>query len=153
MASASFAGDPLGFRGKRIIERHHASLVDKLPGIGRRPTDASAADPLDISDDTLRLQVNEKVGILGAGIGGLYTALILDSLDVQFEILEASGRAGGRLRTYHFPNGGKYDYYVRSINSPARFVKTDCVLYFRKRGPCDSHFQRRMSRESIRTGS
>nr|QAA96039.1 L-amino acid oxidase 4 [synthetic construct] len=53
----------------------------------------------------------ERVGILGAGIGGLYSALILQSLDVPFEIIEASNRVGGRLFTHKFPNGGKYDYY------------------------------------------
>ncbi|KAI6143737.1 hypothetical protein BKA82DRAFT_36372 [Pisolithus tinctorius] len=53
----------------------------------------------------------EKVGILGAGVGGLYTALIPDSLDVEYEILEASDRIGGRLSTYKFPGGKIYDYY------------------------------------------
>ncbi|OAX41858.1 hypothetical protein K503DRAFT_436190 [Rhizopogon vinicolor AM-OR11-026] len=52
-----------------------------------------------------------KVGILGAGVGGLYTALMLDSLDIKYEILEASDRTGGRLFTHKFEDGGKYDYY------------------------------------------
>lgn len=55
----------------------------------------------------------ERVGILGAGIGGLYSALILQSLDIPFEIIEASNRVGGRLYTHKFENGRKYDYFVR----------------------------------------
>ena len=59
----------------------------------------------------------ERVGIVGAGMAGLYSALILQSLDVPFEIIESSDRVGGRLFTHKFPEGGKYDYYVRSFNS------------------------------------
>ncbi|EIW78471.1 hypothetical protein CONPUDRAFT_156452 [Coniophora puteana RWD-64-598 SS2] len=51
------------------------------------------------------------IGILGAGVGGLYTALILDSLGIKYEILEASNRTGGRLYTHKFQGGGHYDYY------------------------------------------
>ena len=54
----------------------------------------------------------EPVGILGAGVGGLYTALILQSLNVSYEIIEASDRTGGRLFTHKFPDGGFYDYFV-----------------------------------------
>ena len=46
-----------------------------------------------------------KVCIIGAGITGLYIALLLDSLgdlNVSYEILEASPRAGGRVRTHYF---------------------------------------------------
>ena len=46
-----------------------------------------------------------KVCIVGAGIAGLYTAMLLDSLDlpgVSYELLEASERPGGRIKTYHF---------------------------------------------------
>ncbi len=58
------------------------------------------------------------VGILGAGIGGLYAALILDSLNIKYEIIEATGRSGGRLYTHKFKKpdgspGDEYDYYVR----------------------------------------
>ena len=31
-----------------------------------------------------------KVGIIGAGVGGLYAAMMLQSLDIDYEILEAS---------------------------------------------------------------
>ncbi|KAF8879929.1 L-amino acid oxidase [Infundibulicybe gibba] len=52
------------------------------------------------------------VGILGAGAAGMYTAMILDSLGIKYEILEASGRFGGRLYTHRFPKvTGQYQYF------------------------------------------
>src|SRR6266446_3287871 len=55
------------------------------------------------------------VGIIGAGAAGLYTAMILDSLDIKYEILEASGRHGGRLYTHNFSKlPGPYQYFVSS---------------------------------------
>ncbi|KAI6020431.1 hypothetical protein BKA83DRAFT_16922 [Pisolithus microcarpus] len=104
----SFEGDPLAFYGKNIINDYHASLMAKLEPENR---ELKEPDYLDVSDEKLRFLPDRKVGILGAGVAGLYTALILDSLDVEFEILEASNQVGGRLSTYKFPNGRKYDYY------------------------------------------
>jgi len=58
-----------------------------------------------------------KVGIVGAGISGLYAALLLDSLNIPFEIHEAnSEHLGGRAFTYHFNKNYKNakkcaDYY------------------------------------------
>lgn len=46
-----------------------------------------------------------KVCIIGAGISGLYIALLLDSLndpDVSYEMLEASTQAGRRVQTHRF---------------------------------------------------
>lgn len=65
-----------------------------------------------------RLQLdssNMSVGIIGAGASGLYAALIFESLGIKYEILEASDRIGGRLYTYKFPQGEKYDYFVSAI--------------------------------------
>jgi ribulose 1,5-bisphosphate synthetase/thiazole synthase len=52
------------------------------------------------------------VGILGAGMTGLYTALLLAKAEIPFQILEATDRVGGRCYTHHFEGGGKWDYYV-----------------------------------------
>ena len=43
-----------------------------------------------------------KVCIIGAGCAGLYTAELLSFLGIDFEIWEASERAGGRVRTHYF---------------------------------------------------
>lgn len=67
-----------------------------------------------------------KVGIVGAGAAGLFTALALDwindtierykgagKLKIEYEILEAASkdRFGGRLFTHHFSKDGIHDYY------------------------------------------
>ena len=63
-----------------------------------------------------------KVGIIGAGCAGLFTALIFEhlketcDLNVEYEILEANSedRLGGRLFSYYFKdvkNPGVHDYY------------------------------------------
>jgi NAD(P)-binding Rossmann-like domain len=53
-----------------------------------------------------------KVCIVGAGVAGLYIAMILDDLaipDLSYDILESSSRVGGRLYTYRFSSGSS-DY-------------------------------------------
>ncbi|KAK1962107.1 L-amino acid oxidase [Colletotrichum sublineola] len=62
-----------------------------------------------------------KVGIIGGGAAGLYAAILLDSLGIDYDIHEVSDRIGGRIYTYHFdqetwdkstPNDpAYYDYY------------------------------------------
>ncbi|KAI1263661.1 hypothetical protein F5Y18DRAFT_393781 [Xylariaceae sp. FL1019] len=55
-----------------------------------------------------------KIGIIGAGIAGLYTALILQDLGFDYEILEANpDRVGGRLYTHYFEESEteKHQYY------------------------------------------
>lgn len=54
------------------------------------------------------------VCIIGAGAAGLYTAMIFESLKINYQIVDADTRerVGGRLFTYYFPGGGDYDYYV-----------------------------------------
>ncbi|KAG2029886.1 hypothetical protein BDR03DRAFT_936773 [Suillus americanus] len=55
----------------------------------------------------------KPVGILGAGAGGLYTALILQDLGIPYRIIEAQGKVGGRLLTYKFQDGtgSPYNYF------------------------------------------
>lgn len=63
-----------------------------------------------------------KVGIIGAGAAGLYAAMLLDSLGIDYDIHEGSGRIGGRIYTYRFDQKAwdkatpdepdYYDYYV-----------------------------------------
>ena len=47
------------------------------------------------------------------GASGLYTALILESLNIPYKVLEARDDVGGRLFTHHFPNttGAPYNYF------------------------------------------
>lgn len=50
------------------------------------------------------------VCIVGAGIAGLRIATFLEYLGVEYEIIEASDRHGGRARTHHFSTADN-DYF------------------------------------------
>lgn len=43
-----------------------------------------------------------EVGIVGGGIAGLYSALLLREQGYSVTVLEASSRLGGRIYTHHF---------------------------------------------------
>ncbi|KAF5325025.1 hypothetical protein D9619_010096 [Psilocybe cf. subviscida] len=60
----------------------------------------------------------DKIGIVGAGVAGLYAAMILQSLNIDYEILEANDRIGGRVFTHRF-NGDKG--VDAPVNDPARY--------------------------------
>ena len=90
--------------------------------------------PLKPSND-LKQQTNSniKVGIVGAGISGLYAALLLDSFNISFELHEAnSEHLGGRAFTYHFNKNYKnaktcaeyYDYgEVGPMRIPRKIIR------------------------------
>ena len=58
------------------------------------------------------------VCIIGTGTAGLYTAMIFESLNISYRLVEANTRerVGGRVFTYHFPNSGPYDYFVCNLH-------------------------------------
>lgn len=103
-----FQGDVFGYWGRNIIEDYDDALLEKIPQLTRTAHEETSQLP---ALPKLGYGPPGTVGILGAGVGGLYTALILDSLNIKYEILEASDRTGGRILTHNFPNGREYDYY------------------------------------------
>ena len=62
-----------------------------------------------------RASTDLPIAIIGAGVAGLRVAMMLDYLEIPYEIFEASKRHGGRCYTYHFTteeeSGLKHDYY------------------------------------------
>ncbi|KAF8881320.1 hypothetical protein BD779DRAFT_1675460 [Infundibulicybe gibba] len=89
-----------------------------LTKLSAQPTDTLAATP--------------EVGILGAGIGGLYTALILQSVGISYKIIEQSDRAGGRLFTHRFKDGGAFDYFdVGAMRFPSTPVMSRLFHLFK----------------------
>jgi uncharacterized protein with NAD-binding domain and iron-sulfur cluster len=67
-----------------------------------------------------------SIGIVGAGMAGIYTAFILDRLAIpglSYEILEGSDRAGGRVYTHRFSEQ-RHDYYEVGA---MRFPKIDSM--------------------------
>ncbi|KAJ3510580.1 hypothetical protein NLJ89_g4592 [Agrocybe chaxingu] len=89
-----------------IFKLHGRALVERYLG-PPSPDDKKKSQDKTPSPEDRKL----KVGIIGAGVGGLYTALMLQSLGIPFEIIERSDRVGGRLWTKKFEQGGRYDYY------------------------------------------
>ncbi|KAI8992162.1 flavin-containing amine oxidoreductase-domain containing protein [Mycotypha africana] len=52
---------------------------------------------------TLATSKDQRIGIIGAGISGLFSAYLLDQVDFHnYEILEATSRVGGRIHTAYF---------------------------------------------------
>lgn len=55
------------------------------------------------------------VGIIGAGISGLYTALLLRREGHKVTVFEAADRVGGRIYTYRFtPQAKSEDIYFEA---------------------------------------
>jgi hypothetical protein len=61
------------------------------------------------------------VAIIGAGVAGLRTAMLLQRLGIPYKIFEASGRPGGRIFTYRFSEDENDYYDVGAM----RFPKND----------------------------
>jgi hypothetical protein len=105
----------------------------KREGILSAAAEAKAAE----EDDPPPTPLQVKVGIVGAGAAGLFTALTLDYLNTaqksvvfSYEILEADpARSGGRLFTYHFSGQG-HDYFdVGVMRFPDHPIMTRCVMF------------------------
>ncbi|KAI3540132.1 L-amino-acid oxidase [Colletotrichum abscissum] len=100
----------------------------------KRATFAEATDPMGPwfdgveylkqkqPDDVFVASVKNKTfGILGAGISGLHTGLLLDSVGIHnWKILESSERVGGRIRTTYL-NGSTPDEHQHHELGPMRF--------------------------------
>ncbi|KAI0341013.1 FAD/NAD(P)-binding domain-containing protein [Trametopsis cervina] len=102
----------------RLVEADTSELLEYLPDLGSQPRDGTwrgvqFADFRDITPTLTRHRLlNKKVGIVGGGIAGLYAARLLEYVGIPSEVIESSGRIGGRLYTYHFyPNSTGYDYF------------------------------------------
>ncbi|KAI8329740.1 flavin-containing amine oxidoreductase-domain containing protein [Chlamydoabsidia padenii] len=53
----------------------------------------------------------KKIGIVGAGLSGLFSGFLLDSVGFHnYEIIEASNRLGGRINTAYFGKPEEYRY-------------------------------------------
>ncbi|PPQ76897.1 hypothetical protein CVT24_008782 [Panaeolus cyanescens] len=83
-----------------------------------------------------------RVAIIGAGVAGLRAAMLLQSKGIPYDILEASGRAGGRAFTYKFSPGstpGKHDYYdVGAMRFPKNDANAITFKLFKELGMTDS---------------
>lgn len=115
---------------RQLIREKLSAEINKLQnqnqhvplGVGLQPTlpvspDDLPEDPRPGSGGNRRQQhalpADSKVCIVGAGVSGLYIAMILDDLaipNLSYQILEASDRVGGRMYTHKFTET-PHDYY------------------------------------------
>lgn len=67
------------------------------------------------------VEKSKKIGIVGGGMSGLLTSLLLDSVGIHdWHIMESSQRVGGRIRTKYLA-GTKPDQYQYQEMGPMRF--------------------------------
>ncbi|OTA99929.1 hypothetical protein M426DRAFT_15985 [Hypoxylon sp. CI-4A] len=59
-----------------------------------------------------------NIGIVGGGIAGLYTALLLQRQGHQVRIFEGSGRIGGRVHTHYFTTEKNQYYEAGAMRIP-----------------------------------
>src|ERR1700761_1407103 len=102
-----------------------SKLSTAIPGVPRAQTVAQLAQETLEKSELKNIGIvppepgKFKVGIIGAGVAGLFTAMIFDwlhdkipELDITYDILEAAdeNRLGGRLYTHKFSEK-THDYY------------------------------------------
>lgn len=95
IALAGAQAEPAGASPSGTKERQNAKLGD-FESLGTWFNQVAALQ----SPDGAAKHPNTKIAIIGGGVSGLSTALMLDSVGIHnWEIIEASGRIGGRFRT------------------------------------------------------
>lgn len=57
------------------------------------------------------VETPKRVGIVGGGIAGLYTAFLLKQKGIDLHILEGTHRVGGRVKTHFFDSIHKDQYF------------------------------------------
>ncbi len=106
---------------------------------------AGAAALSTVVPNGLRAQTKQQVIVIGAGLSGLHTALLLEEQGFDVQVIEGRARAGGRLKTLYDvpgnPEAGGNGFgagYARLIDAAQRYgVDTwdwsDRTLNMRKR--------------------
>ncbi|KZT32830.1 FAD/NAD(P)-binding domain-containing protein [Sistotremastrum suecicum HHB10207 ss-3] len=143
--------DPYSHLQRALLRNYlhaHADILKQEAAVVSTHTTKSVSRPLgnlytisstDSSVGSTRpTRSTPRVGIIGAGMAGLYIGLILQSLDIDFKILEASNRVGGRLYTYRFSDSvgeRRYEYYdVGAMRFPDTRFMTRTFNLMRNRG-------------------
>ena len=122
MADLTYPHDAVSLYAYRILESY---LKDKDPifippyiqpyftssGDGPAQADVVGGQDSKVGPMLPIFSKNKKVAIVGAGIGGLYAALILQYHEIPFDIFDMDNKVGGRLKTHHFSEE-ENDYYV-----------------------------------------
>ncbi|KAF8636268.1 hypothetical protein AX16_011038 [Volvariella volvacea WC 439] len=99
--------------GSHALSQTGKNAIQEFLDLCTNPTKSGPiVDPVTIIPPPVRPPSPYPVCIIGAGVSGLYIAMMLDSLGIEYELMEGSGRTGGRLHTHYFQKKpGKYQYY------------------------------------------
>ncbi|MDC8756923.1 flavin monoamine oxidase family protein [Janthinobacterium fluminis] len=66
-----------------------------------------------------------RVGIVGGGMAGLYSAMLFDQLGIAYQIFEASGeRLGGRVLTHYFNNNSHQYAELGAMRFPENWMQS-----------------------------
>ena len=105
------------YRGRHLLSEYHARHKD-IPDYKLSDLKRGIHHPAPTA--------NSPVCIIGAGMAGLYTAMILESLKINYQIVDADTpqRVGGRVYTYYFPDSDPTDYFVSRIHPRWHHVLT-----------------------------
>ncbi|KAI8149700.1 flavin-containing amine oxidoreductase-domain containing protein [Fennellomyces sp. T-0311] len=72
---------------------------------------------------------DKKIGIIGAGISGLFSGYLLDQAGLHnYEIIEASDRMGGRISTVYFNSEQTAYQEMGAMRIPIRWTYNDTTL-------------------------
>lgn len=85
---------------KWILENYGSGYRETLLN-QRAKKEASLLKSLKVAPPTAAAPQVPLVGIVGGGFAGMYAGLILQSLGIEFEVFESSGRVGGRIDTWY----------------------------------------------------
>ncbi|KAH8203399.1 hypothetical protein TruAng_002383 [Truncatella angustata] len=110
-------------RGENSIEMTNATGIDTLgPWFdGVALLESKTLSAVDVADAK-----SKEIGIVGAGMAGLMTYLVLSQSGMEnIKIIEASQRLGGRVHTEYL-SGGPFDYSYQEMG-PMRFPNTITV--------------------------
>lgn len=107
----------------------------------------------------------QKICIIGAGVAGLYIAMILDDLKIPnltYEILEANTRVGGRIYTHYFDRNNPHDYcdigamrfpdipiMERTFTLFREILKVPLIPYYLEGKNCPKLFNDKLYKEDV----
>ncbi|CAB5357436.1 unnamed protein product [Rhizophagus irregularis] len=107
------------------------SLIHSSPHNIPRPTPHFSFAPCCPIEPKVLQPIDQKICIIGAGMSGLFAALLLDIAGLKnIEILECQERVGGRVHTEYFSDNITKDKLYGELGAMRLPKGTDVVRYF-----------------------
>ena len=92
-----------------VIENHGEEYTDELKRLQEKAIQEDLQAHFTGDSD------QPVVGIIGGGVAGLYAGLMLQSLDIEFDIFEKTNRVGGRLKTWYSEDYDENDLDTKGL--------------------------------------